>query len=203
MALDKLLNEGYGHGQVELNNVFFRREGAIEAQCALDPDKFAKEGEGVIGVEGTPYCENGMILAVDKANRIVTLPSGATEMLPLALVYSTEHMYDERKNSLGDFYLPVGTFYPRMGYLQKGEVFTTNAVVYDSSKFTSLDAIREAVEAGSVVGVASNTGRIALVSGEDGEPSDLGSISLILRAVKYYTMPNGAPGIKFQVIKNA
>lgn len=196
MAL-KFLNEGYGYGQVELNNVFFRREGAIEAQCALDPSKFAKEGEAT---DSIPYCQNGMILAVDKANRIVTRPSGAAEMLPLALVYSTEHMYDERKNSLGDFYLPVGTFYPRMGYLQKGEIFTTNTVVYDDSKFESLDAIKQKIEAGQVAGVADASGRIALVTSEDGETS---GISLILRAVKYYTMPNGAPGIKFQVIKNA
>jgi hypothetical protein len=196
MAL-KFLNEGYGHGQVELNNVFFRREGAIEAQCALDPSKFAKEGEAT---DSIPYCQNGMILAVDKANGIVTLPSGAAEMLPLALVYSTEHMYDERKNSLGDFYLPVGTFYPRMGYLQKGEVFTTNAVAYDDTKFENLDAIKEKIEAGLVAGVASDNGRIALVTSEDGDTSN---VSLILRAVKYYTMPNGAPGIKFQVIKNA
>ena len=196
MAL-KFLNEGYGHGQVELNNVFFRREGAIEAQCALDPSKFAKEGQAT---DDVPYCENGMILAVDKANGIVTLPSGATEMLPLALVYSTEHMYDERKNSLGDFYLPVGTFYPRMGYLQKGEVFTTNSVAYDDATFESLDAIKEKIESGLVAGVAGAKGRITLVTEEDGEVS---GISLILRAVKYYTMPNGAPGIKFQVIKNA
>ena len=196
MAL-KFLNEGYGHGQVELNNVFFRREGAIEAQCALDPSKFAKEGQAT---DDVPYCENGMILAVDKANGIVTLPSGATEMLPLALVYSTEHMYDERKNSLGDFYLPVGTFYPRMGYLQKGEVFTTNAVAYDDANFESLDAIKEKIEAGQVAGVAGAKGRITLVTEESG---DVSGISLLLRAVKYYTMPNGAPGIKFQVIKNA
>ena len=199
MAL-KFLNDGYGHGQVELNNVFFRREGAIEAQCALDPEKFAKEGEATKEI---PYCENGMILAVDKANGIVTLPTDAKEILPLALVYSTEHMYDERKNSLGDFYLPVGTFYPRMGYLQKGEIFTTNSVIYDDTKFESLDAIKENVEAGSVVGVASAKGRIELISADGDESIDASSVSLLLRAVKYYTMPNGAPGIKFQVVKNA
>ena len=199
MAL-KFLNEGYGHGQVELNNVFFRREGAIEAQCALDPEKFAKEGEAT---KETPYCENGMILAVDKANRIVTLPSGADEMFPLALVYSTEHMYDERKNSLGDFYLPVGTFYPRMGYLQKGEIFTTNSVAYEEDTFPTIDNIKDSIEEGAVYGVAHSTGRIEIAKPSEEERAQISSLSLVLKAVKYYTMPNGAPGIKFQVVKNA
>ena len=196
MAL-KFLNEGYGHGQVELNNVFFRREGAIEAQCALDPEKFAKEGKAT---ENVPYCENGMILAVDKAKGIVTLPIGAQETLPLALVYSTEHMYDERKDSLGDFYLPVGSFYPRLGYPQKGEIFTTNSVCYDTEVFADFEAIKEEITKNSVYGVASNNGRIQLVKTESAQPE---LVSFALRVVKCYTMPNGAPGIKFQVAKNA
>lgn len=40
-----------GKGQIELNNVAFRRDGRIEAQCALTAD-----------------AENGMVLAIDKAH---------------------------------------------------------------------------------------------------------------------------------------
>ena len=186
MALKRF---GVGRGQLELNNVFFRREGAIEAQCALDPTKFATEGnEG----NGKVYAENGMILAVDKANGIVTLP-GEDEFLPLALNYSTEHMYDERHKNLGSYYLPAGTFYPRMGYLKKGEVFTTNCVEYTAE---SEEALRTAFQTTDFFGIPGATGRIQLV--EEAATKDA---RLVLKAVKYYTMPDGTPGIKFQVVK--
>ena len=201
MALKRFNIGQYGHGkygQLELNNVFFRREGAIEAQCALDPEKFATEGNE--GVDNKIYAENGMILAVDKANGIVTLP-GEDTTLPLALNYSTEHMYDERKKNLGSYYLPAGTFYPRMGYLKNGEIFTTNCLCYDDEEFTTQDVLVSALEkVGSddpLFGVASNMGAIKLtnVPGEDPLKT-----RLILKVVKYYTMPDGTPGIKFQVI---
>ena len=55
-----------GYGQVELNNVAFRRDGRIEAQCALDAEDFAD----------VP-AENGMLLAVDRVNRAVKFPTSA------------------------------------------------------------------------------------------------------------------------------
>ena len=81
MALQRYTIDGYG--QIELNNVAFRRDGRIEAQCALDPTDFA-----------TVPAENGMLLAVDNVNRVVKFAEDAT--LPIALYYSAEHMYDER-----------------------------------------------------------------------------------------------------------
>ena len=44
-----------GYGQVELNNCAFRRDGRIEAQCALSTIDFA-----------SVPAENGMILRVKK-----------------------------------------------------------------------------------------------------------------------------------------
>ena len=61
MATKRLVIDGFG--QVGLNNVAFRRDGRIVAQCAPDATDFAS-----IPVE------NGMILAVDEANRTVKLP---------------------------------------------------------------------------------------------------------------------------------
>ena len=52
-----------GYGQVELNNVAFRRDGRIEAQCALDTADF----------DATTPCENGMILRVKKAEHKIGL----------------------------------------------------------------------------------------------------------------------------------
>ena len=58
MALQRLVIDGFG--QLELNQVAFRRDGRIEAQCALDATDFAD----------VP-AENGMLLAVDKVNEVI------------------------------------------------------------------------------------------------------------------------------------
>ena len=88
MALKRLVIDGFG--QLELNNVFFRRSGSIEAQCFLDETDFAD----------VP-AENGMLLAVDRVNRLVKFP--VDDSLPIALNYTTEHVYDERVPGLKDF----------------------------------------------------------------------------------------------------
>ena len=192
MALKRFKIDGYG--QLELNNVFFRREGAIEAQCALDGTKFAEDGKA----DGEKiYAENGMLLAVDKANGLVKLPSGDEEILPIALNYSTEHMYDERKKSLSDYYLPAGTFYPRMGYIKTGEVWTTNTICYDDSEFTNDEKLVEALLTCAktpVYGTYSTLGAVKLTKTA---PSN----KVVLKVVKYYTMPNGTPGVKLQVVR--
>lgn len=201
MALKRFGIDGYG--QLELNNVFFRREGAIEAQCALDPKAFALEGKAVgkDPTQGKIYVENGMLLAVDKANGIVKLPKSADldGTLPIALNYSTEHMYDERHKRLGDYYLPAGTFYPRLGYPKKGEIWTTNCLAYDDTKFADDEALKTALEKikeTPLFGIPCENGAVKIVDAENvGEDK-----RLVLRVVKYYTMPDGTPGVKFQVI---
>ena len=60
MALKRLVIDGLG--QIELNNVAWRRDGRVEAQCALDAEAFA-----------SVPAENGMLLAVDVKNHIVKL----------------------------------------------------------------------------------------------------------------------------------
>lgn len=69
MATKRLVISGYG--QVELNNVAFRRDGRIEAQCAPNATDF----------KSIPV-ENGMLLAVDDANHCVKLPVDGS--LPIA-----------------------------------------------------------------------------------------------------------------------
>ena len=61
MALKRFTIDGYG--QIELNQCAFRRDGRIEAQCALYDKEFAKNQAEYVG--GKIYAENGMILAVD------------------------------------------------------------------------------------------------------------------------------------------
>ena len=182
MAFTRFIIDGFG--QLELNNVAFRRDGRVEAQCALDDTDFAD----------VP-AENGMLLAVDRVNRTVKFPAANSD-LPIALNYTTEHMYDERANALKDFSLERGTFLPRLGYLAVGDLFTTNCVGYDSTEFADDDALETALEAiatTAIYGGVSEEGAIAL-------SATAPTAGPVLKAVEFTTMPDGTPGIKFQVL---
>lgn len=186
MALKRLVIDGFG--QLELNNVAFRRDGRIEAQCALDSTDFAN----------VP-AENGMLLAVDNVNRVVKFADDAS--LPIALNYTTEHMYDERTPGLKNFKLEPGTFLPRLGYLSVGDKFTTNCVSYDSVKDSTWTSDAEFKKAFAkdklattpVYGGISADGSIAVSATK---PS-AGPVLLVVAAT---TMPDGQFGIKFQAL---
>jgi hypothetical protein len=175
-----------GFGQLELNQVAFPRDGRIEAQCALDAEDFAD----------IP-AENGMLLAVDRVNRAVKLPTSANAaVMPIALNYTTEHMYDERANSLKDFKLERGTFLPRLGFLSVGELFTTNCLCYDAD-YADDDAVVEAAEAlasTAMYGGISDNGAILLTKTAP-------EVGPVLKAVEKTTMPDGQFALKFQVLK--
>lgn len=185
MALKRLTIDG--NGQIELNNVAFRRDGRIEAQCALDTTDFAS-------VKG----ENGMILAVDKTHGTVRLPD-ASETCPLAINYTSEHIYDERTPGLKNFSMKGGD-YARMGYLSVGDIFTTNCVAYDSATdaaFANESAVISALDAAgttAVYGAQSTSGAILLTATAP-------TSGLVLNVVKKTTMPDGQLGVKFQVAR--
>lgn len=185
MAIQRLAIDGYG--QVELNNVTFRRDGRIEAQCKLDSASFTK----------AKPAENGMLYTVDKTTRTIGLPTAATA-LPIALHYSSEHMYDEREDGLKNFCLVPGTFLPRMGYLTLGDTYTANTISYDAEKFTDDDKLKEACTVEKLkttpLYATYHTDGTHVVS--DTKPTT----SPILKVVKGTTMPDGQFGIKFQCI---
>ena len=182
MAFKRFVIDGYG--QLELNQVAFRRDGRVEAQCALDDTDFA-----------SVPAENGMLLAVDRVNRKVKFPKSAViANCPVALNYTTEHMYDERANALKDFKLELGEFYPRLGFLSKGELFTTNCFGYDSA-FADDDAVRNVdLSSTDVYGGISDEGAILL---DTSAPSD----GPVLKVVEKTTMPDGQFAFKFQVLE--
>lgn len=165
-----------GYGQLETNNVAFRRDGRIEAQ--LKPNLTDFEGK---------VLENGMILAIDAAAREVKLP--VNNELPLAIHYSAEHLHDERAMGLKDFkILPEEDVYPRMGYLSVGDKFTTNTISFGTG-VADLDAITDEEV---VYGTTSADGSIELVSAfPEG---------LALRVLDKTVMPDGQPALKFQVL---
>ena len=195
MAFKRCVIDGYG--QLELNQVAFRRDGRVEAQCALDDTDFA-----------LVPAENGMLLAVDRVNRKIKFPKSAViATCPVALNYTTEHMYDERANALKDFKLELGEFYPRLGFLSVGELFTTNCVGYDNNEWT-------ATGSGATAKTADENFKAACAAVATtplyGGISDEGAIAVsatapqngpVLKVVEATTMPDGSFGIKFQVLK--
>lgn len=182
MATKRLVIDGFG--QVELNNVAFRRDGRIVAQCAPDTTDFAS-----IPVE------NGMILAVDEANRTVKLAND--DSLPLALVYSTEHMYDERMPGLKNFKLNgTNDFLPRLGYFAVGDKWHTNTICYSDTEYTNEAALITALKAyktATVYGKADATGAVCLTATAP-------TAGLKLKVIEYGTMPDGQKGVKLQVL---
>lgn len=186
MALTRLTIDGYG--QIELNNVAFRRDGRIEAQCKPDATDFE-----------TDMVENGMLLAVDNTNRTVKFATDAS--LPFALVYSAEHMYDERTPGLKNFALKgTNDFYPREGYLAVGDKFTENCVGFDAAvdtAWTDESAFISALKAyktTTLYGGYSNEGAIKISATAPTEGPKL----LVIDGNA--TMPDGTRGVKFQVL---
>lgn len=165
----KLAKNGYG--QLELNQVAFRRDGRIEAQCKI--------------ADGIAHIENGMLLAVNNMNRTVEyVKSGNVH--PIALHYSSEHMYDERANALKDFKLDAKSFLPRMGYLSAGDKYTTNTVEFEG--YDNEDAFLAALGKTTLYAHAAENGYHLVNATAEGA---------IALAVAATTMPDGQNAVKF------
>ena len=175
MALERLVIDGYG--QLELNNAAFRRSGRIEAQCKI--------------AAAIDYVENGMLLAVDNVNREVKYPDGK---LPVALNYSSEHMYDDRANGLKNFKLEKNTYLPRLGYLGAGDKYTTNCIAYETTEFATETALKEAIAAVKTAPLYAKT--CANGAHQITKESE-GAVALV---VCESTMPDGQYAVKFQAI---
>ena len=170
-----------GYGQVELNNVAFRRDGRIEAQCALDTTDFA-----------SVPAENGMILRVKKADHKICFCDESAANQLYALNYSAEHLYDERNPGLKNFKLEAANdFLPRVGYLAAGDLWTTNCV--DLGSFASAGAVAAALT-NSVVYAAAGTQGAAVLT------TDAPSVGPVMQVIKKTTMPDGQDAFQFQVL---
>lgn len=179
MALQRLTIDGYG--QIEPNNVTFTRDGRVEAQCALASADFV--------------AENGMLLAVDVANMTVKAPIAA-ETLPIALHYSTEKNYNQFTPGLKNFKLTQKDgYYPRMGYLTVGEVFTTNCLCYDTTDFTDDAALKTALGAVKTTPLYGGISTLGAIKIQKTKPT----VGPVLKVAKATTMPDGQYAVEFQV----
>lgn len=165
----KLAKNGYG--QLELNQVAFRRDGRIEAQCKI--------------ADGIAHIENGMLLAVNNMNRTVEYVKTGN-VHPIALHYSSEHMYDERANALKDFKLNAKSFLPRMGYLSAGDKYTTNTVEFEG--YDNETAFLAALGKTTLYAHAAEDGYHLVNTTAEG------AVALAIAAT---TMPDGQNAVKF------
>lgn len=192
MAIVKLGKDGYG--QLELNHVAFRRDGRIEAQCALNATDFA-----------TDKAENGMLLAVDKVNRQLKKATlSNADDLVVGLNYSSELIYDERTPGLKNFALGLGEFLPRIGMLAARDTFHTNTVCYDTDDYADEDAIKLAVEGNATTAAAPVYAGIATDGSGYWQLSDAMATFTagpVAQVVEFATMPDGQTGLKLYVIK--
>lgn len=165
-----------GYGQLELNQVAFRRDGRIEAQCKL--------------ADGIEYVENGMLLAIDHAKREVKMPTADDKFI--ALNYTTEHMYDERlAYGLKHFKLDKGSFLPRLGYLATGDKFTTNCIAVDDDAAEGAKATEAEVKA---VLATAKYGKVCALGAIELTDSAVGAVVAVVEAT---TMPDGQFAVKF------
>ena len=170
-----------GFGQVELNNVAFRRDGRIEAQCALSTTDFA-----------SVPAENGMVLRVKKASHEICFADASAQNQLYALNYSTEHMYDERKPGLKNFKIEAtNDFLPRVGYLAAGDLWTSNCV--DLGTYANASAVASALASGEVYAAVGTQGALVL----NGTAPSVGPV---IQVIKKTTMPDGQDAFQFQVL---
>lgn len=191
MAINKITKNGYG--QIELNQVAWRRDGRIEAQCALDTTDFN---------DSDKKAENGMLLAIDNVSRKIYKATAALDgVLPIGVHYSSEHMYDERTPGLKDFAVGTTDILPRVGYPAVGDKFTTNAIAYDTTDYVDDAALETALAdlaTTPIYGIIATDG-----SGFIQASAAIPASGLVFRFIEKTTMPDGQLAVKVQVLRLA
>ena len=174
------------YASLELNQVAFPKTGMVVSQTPL----------GTAFTKANP-CENGMWVVADKAAGAINPPAAPTDSL-IGIVYTTENEYDREHYGLQRFGRKIAGDYPRVGILGLGDTVTTNCLQYDEGEFTSEAKLWEALEkidttplyvkavAGSPVPQLTAT-----------NPNGSGTYA---KVVKYYTVPNGGKGVKYQIV---
>lgn len=168
---------------IELNQVEFPWQGMVVSQLPLNSSF----------TEAAP-CENGMIVDADKANGVIKPVSATTTIY--GIVYTSEKAYESDKAGLKNFY-KVGGEYPRVGILSKGDTVTSNCFCYDTSEFDDDDEMLEACEDFATTPVyvvptaSSNAPKLTNTKPNSG---------IYGKVCKYYTMPNGEIGLKYQIV---
>lgn len=181
------------YASLELNQVAFPKTGMVVSQTPL----------GSAFTKAAP-CENGMWVVADKAAGAINAPAAATDS-PIGIVYTTEKEYDREHYGLQRFGRKIAGDYPRVGILGLGDTVTTNCLQYDESEFATEAKLWEdlakdlSVAANAlyvVPGVAQGSVNKAVPQLTKTKPQS----GIYARVTKYYTVPNGGKGVKYQIV---
>lgn len=178
------------YATLELNQVAFPKTGMVVSQTPLG-GAFTKDAP----------CENGMWVVADKAVGKINAPAAATDK-PIGIVYTTEKEYDIMHYGLKTFGRKVAGDYPRVGILSVGDTVTTNCLQYDTNNFAD-DAALDTYLKGDLTAAA--TAAYVIVKAGSAIPEIVKALpqnyaGAYGRIVKYYTVPNGEKGVKYQII---
>lgn len=176
------------YASLELNQVAFPKTGMVVSQTPLGDD-FADAP-----------CENGMWVVADKAAGAINAPTG-TEDLPIGIVYTAEKEYDIMHYGLQRFGRKMKGDYPRVGILGVGDTVTTNCLKSTYQDPEDLwEALEKIDETPLYVGIDTNASDGAL----NAVPAIMTSApqsGIYGKIVKYYTIPNGGKGVKYQIMR--
>ena len=189
------------YASLELNQVAFPKTGMVVSQTPL----------GAVFTRQTP-CENGMWVVGDKAAGAINPPTAATSA-PIGIVYTTEKEYDDYHMGLQRFGRKVAGDYPRVGLLGVGDTVTTNCLQYDDTVFQAtndktaeqvlLDALK-AIDTTPLYVAIKAVGQNETVSAANAVPEivkNAPQAGIYGKIVKFYTIPNGGLGVKYQIIR--
>lgn len=173
------------YASLELNQVAFPKTGMVVSQTPL----------GAAFTKAAP-CENGMWVVADKAAGAINAPAAATDS-PIGIVYTTEKEYDREHYGLQRFGRKIAGDYPRVGIFGLGDTVTTNCLQYDDTEFATEKALWDALEAIDTtplyVGVVAGSAVPKLTATKPAS-------GVYAKVVKYYTVPNGGKGVKYQIV---
>ena len=182
------------YASLELNQVAFPKTGMVVSQTPL----------GAAFTKANP-CENGMWVVGDKAAGAINPPAAATDS-PIGIVYTTEKEYDREHYGLQRFGRKIAGDYPRVGLFGLGDTVTTNCLQYDETEF--VDAQNAAEHSALITALekdltkAANALYVQAVAG-----SPVPQITKVkpqagtyAKVVKFYTVPNGGLGVKYQIV---
>lgn len=182
------------YASLELNQVRFPQNGMVVSQTPL----------GAAFTRNAP-CENGMWVVADKAAGAINPPAAATDA-PMGIVYTTEKEYDKMHMGLQRFGRKIAGDYPRVGILDVGDTVTTNCLQYSTAVFANDAALIAALEDldNTPLYVVPGNASDAAASSAKAVPAIVKTIpgsGIYGKIVKFYTIPNGGLGVKYQIIR--
>ena len=172
------------YASLELNQCDFPKTGKVISQTPLG-EEFTKEAP----------CENGMWVWAETANGVMKSIENVSN--PIGIVYTAEKEYASNHYGLKTFGRKIAGDYPRVGIFALGDKVTTNCLQYDEGEFNSEEALFEALS-----DIAKNPIYVVPVVGSPVPKltATAPTAGMYGRVAKFYTVPNGEKGVKYEII---